>query len=302
MNNSAAVPRPPSVVFLKLGGSLITDKTRPRTPRPETLARLMAEIAAARAEQPGLRLVLGHGSGSYGHAEGQKHGTRAGVRGPEQWRGFADVQWVANQLNRLVVDAAREAGLPVVNCPPSASAVCRDGLIEALALAPIEAALAHDLVPVVQGDVAVDTVRGGTIVSTEDVFRYLAPRLRPARILLAGIERGVLAHWPDGEIVPEVGVHRDASLPQASISGAHAADVTGEMEAVGATSRSPDRLARLTGSHAADVTGGMEAKVRETLAMVASAPGCEALIFSGVEPDLVRRALLGEAVPGTRLR
>mgnify|MGYP000518499152 CR=1 FL=1 len=33
------------LVFLKLGGSLITDKTRPRTPRPESLARLAGEIA-----------------------------------------------------------------------------------------------------------------------------------------------------------------------------------------------------------------------------------------------------------------
>jgi len=36
--------------------------------------------------------------------------------------------------------------------------------------------------------------------------------------------------------------------------------------------------------------------------MVRAAPGCEALIFSGETPDLVRRALLGEVVAGTRLR
>lgn len=270
MNESASDPRPPSIVFLKLGGSLITDKATPRAARPATLARLMDEIAAAGAQRPEVRIVLGHGSGSFGHVEGRKHGTRQGVRTPEQWRGYAEVQWVANQLNRLVVDAARAAGLPVVNCPPSASAVCRDGLIEGLALAPIETALAHGLMPVVQGDVAVDVARGGTIVSTEDVFRYLAPRLCPERILLAGIERGVLTHWPDGEIMP-------------AIADAEAA-------------------AALSGAHTADVTGGMEAKVRETLAMVRSAPGCEALIFSGETPDLVRRALLGEAVAGTRLR
>lgn len=272
MSASSIVPGLSSIVFLKLGGSLITDKTTARTPRPETLARLMAEIAAARAAQPELRLVLGHGSGSYGHVEGKKYGTRAGVNSPEQWRGFAEVQWVANLLNRLVVDAARAAGLPVVNCPPSASAVCRDGVLEALALTPLEAALAHDLIPVVQGDVAVDVVRGGTIVSTEDVFGYLAPRLRPARVLLAGIEAGVLDRWPEGAIIPEVRTQ-------------HAAP-----------------LRNVGGSHTADVTGGMAAKVRETLALAAGVPGCEALIFSGETPDLVRRALLGETVPGTRLR
>ncbi|MBL8058749.1 MAG: hypothetical protein JNK29_18740 [Anaerolineales bacterium] len=268
----AQAPTPSTLTFLKLGGSLITDKARPRTPRPEVLARLMAEIAAARAARPDLAVVLGHGSGSFGHVEGKKYGTRLGVRTPEQWRGYAEVQWAANLLNRLVVDAARAAGLPVVNCPPSASAVCRDGVLEALALAPIEAALAHGLLPVVQGDVAVDTVRGGTIVSTEDVFGYLAPRLRPARVLLAGLERGVLARWPDGDVIPEV----------RALGGAP--------------------LAAVGGAHTADVTGGMEAKVRETLALTAGVPGCEALIFSGETPGHVRRALLGEAVEGTRLR
>jgi isopentenyl phosphate kinase len=272
MSDPAVVHRQPSVVLLKLGGSLITDKTRPRTPRLEVLARLMDEIAAAHAARPDLQLVLGHGSGSFGHVEGKKHGTRAGVRTAEQWLGFAEVQWAANLLNRLVVDAARAAGLPVVNCPPSASAVCRDGVLEALALAPIEAALAHGLMPVVQGDVAMDVVRGGTIVSTEDVFGYLAPRLRPGRVLLAGLERGVLTRWPDGDVIPEI-------------------------RALG---RAP--LRHVGGSHAADVTGGMEAKVRETLALAAGVPGCEALIFSGEAPDNVRRALLGEAVEGTRLR
>lgn len=271
MTSPAAVRHPPSTVFLKLGGSLITDKATPRTPRPETLARLMHEIAAALTERPDLRLVLGHGSGSFGHVEGKKHGTRAGVHTAEQWRGFAEVQAVAALLNRLVIDAAREAGLPVLNCPPSASAVCRGGLIESLALAPIETALAHGLVPVVQGDVAVDVVRGGTIVSTEDVFKYLAPRLRPQRILLAGIERGVLTHWPDGAVILEIAGATGAAF-------------------------------RAGGSHTADVTGGMESKIRETLAMVASAPGCEALIFSGEAPGLVQRALLGERVPGTVLK
>lgn len=269
-NSTSFVRRPSSVVFLKLGGSLITDKTQPRTPRPETLARLMQEIASAYAARPNLQIVLGHGSGSFGHVEGKKYGTRSGVHTAEEWRGFADVQHVAALLNRLVVDAAREAGLPVVNFPPSASVVARDTVIEQMALAPIENALAHSLLPVVQGDVALDVARGGTIVSTEDVFRYLAPRLQPARILLAGIERGVLTRWPDGEIVPEIS------------EGAWAANVGG--------------------SHAADVTGGMAAKIRETLAMVRAAPNCTALIFSGEEPGLVKRALLGENVPGTILR
>lgn len=256
------------LLFLKLGGSLITDKATPRTLRADVLARLMDEIASALVEAD-VQLVLGHGSGSFGHVEGKRHDTRTGVRTPEGWRGFADVQAAAALLNRHVIDAARTVGLPVLNCPPSASAVCEDGALVELAVEPIRVALERGLVPVVQGDVAVDRVRGGTIVSTEDVFGYLAPRLKPARILLAGRDAGVLSRWPDGELVTDI--------------------VDGTAIQAGA-------------SQATDVTGGMVAKIHETLTTIRAVPDLTALIFSGDVPGRVAAALKGEAVIGTVLR
>lgn len=256
------------LLFLKLGGSLITDKATPRTLRADVLARLMGEIASALADVD-VQLVLGHGSGSFGHVEGKRFDTRTGVRTPAGWRGFAEVQAAAALLNRHVIDAARAAGLPVLNCPPSASAVCEDGRLVDLAVEPIRAALEHGLVPVVQGDVAIDTVRGGTIVSTEDVFGYLAPRLKPARILLAGRDAGVLSRWPDGHLVTDI--------------------VDGTAIQAGA-------------SQATDVTGGMVAKIHETLITLRAVPDLSALIFSGDVPGRVAAALRGEAVVGTVLR
>jgi isopentenyl phosphate kinase len=263
------------LTFLKLGGSLITDKTTPRAIRPEVLARLMQEIAEARAAQPGMRIVLGHGSGSFGHVEASRYGTRAGVHTETDWQRLAEVQWVAGLLNRLVVDAARAAGLPIFNCPPSASALCEDGQLGSLAVEPIRAAVEHGLIPLVYGDVAIDKARGGTIISTEDEFRLLAPHLRPERILLAGIEPGVLTHWPDGEVIPEI---------------------------TAVETRQGASLQNIGASHAADVTGGMDSKVREMLALVEALRDCTVQIFSGEAPGQVRAALLGEAVPGTTIR
>ncbi len=257
------------LIFLKLGGSLITEKDKLRAPRMNTLVRLMQEIAEARTVRPEMRIVLGHGSGSFGHVEAMRYGTRAGVRADDDWQRFAEVQWVAGLLNRLVLDAARAAGLPIFNCPPSASAMCDDGRLCSLAVEPIRVALDHGLIPLVYGDVAVDEVRGGTIISTEDEFRLLASHLRPERILLAGIEPGVLTRWPDGDVIPEI-------TPTTRLEG-------------------------LSGSHAADVTGGMASKVREMLVLVEAMPSIEVHIFSGEVPELVRRALLGGTIPGTTI-
>ena len=102
-----------AIVFLKLGGSLITDKHQPETPRLEVLARLAGEIARALNAQPQLTLLIGHGSGSFGHTAALRHNTRAGAHSPEHWRGFAEVAAAAGKLNRLVEDALRAAGVPM---------------------------------------------------------------------------------------------------------------------------------------------------------------------------------------------
>jgi len=251
------------MIFLKLGGSLITDKARPETPRLDVLQCVAREIAAARASQPGLRILLGHGSGSYGHVAASRYGTHLGAATEEDWRGFADVWRVANALNRLVVDAMLEAGLPAISFPPSASAVAHEGEIVELADEPIARALSAGLLPIVAGDVAFDRQRGSTIVSTERVFARLAGALRPTHLLLAGVEPGVFADFPVNTRLLEKLCESDL------------------------------RPRTLAGSAATDVTGGMADKVRHALAMARAVPGLEVRIFSGVEAGAVQAALSG---------
>ncbi|MCK4693468.1 MAG: hypothetical protein KAT23_07545, partial [Anaerolineales bacterium] len=109
------------MILLKLGGSLITDKQRPETPRPQVLSRLAKEIAQAKQEQPELQLVVGHGSGSFGHTAAARYGTHLGASSAADWLGFAKVWAAAQRLNRLVIDALIEVGLPAIAFPPSAS-------------------------------------------------------------------------------------------------------------------------------------------------------------------------------------
>jgi isopentenyl phosphate kinase len=259
--------------FLKLGGSLITDKTQPHTARVDVLARLAAEIAEALAQDPTLRLVIGHGSGSFGHVPAKRYGTRQGVHTNEQWRGFIEVWREANALNRLVIDALAQQGLPALAFSPLASVTAQAGRPVRWELAPLQAALAHRLIPVVQGDVIFDTDRGGTILSTEDLFVFLAGAFQPQRILLAGIEPGVWADFPAcTQLISEI--------------------TPANLEAVAPS---------LTGSAATDVTGGMASKVNEMLSVVKITPSLEVLIFSAEQPNTLRQALLGMR-PGTCIR
>ena len=260
-----------AVVFLKLGGSLITDKTRAYTARHDDLTRLAGEVRQALDAAPDLRLLVGHGSGSFGHWAARPHGTRQGVRTPAQWRGYAEVAAAATRLNHIVTDTFLEAGVPVLSVQPSASARCHDYALEYLDTRPIHAALARGLVPLVYGDVALDDVHGGTIISTEDIFLYLTQELRPARILLLGEVEGVLDSG--GAVISRI---TPADLPTLR-----------EM---------------LGGSEGVDVTGGMADKVERMVELVQRYPETCVHILTGTEPGLLARVLLEAKLRvGTRI-
>lgn len=275
MTSPAPAERAP-LVFLKLGGSLITDKTQPETAHPAILRQLADEVAEARRQAPQLGILLGHGSGSFGHAAAARHGTRAGVHGPAAWLGFAEVADAAARLNRIVVAQMLAAGLPVWAVQPGAGAQCRAGQLQTWQVDAVEGALARGLLPLVYGDAVLDSQRGGGIASTEELFSWLAPRLRPARIVLAGTVDGVF----DRDPLANPDAQRIVEITPATL---------------------PAMAAQLGGSHGVDVTGGMLSKVVEMCRLAAANPTTEVLLVSGRRAGAVRQALLGEEAGGTRI-
>lgn len=251
------------IIFLKLGGSLLTDKTGVEVARPEIMARLAREVAIAQ-QQPALRLLLGHGSGSFGHVAAARYGTRAGVATAAQWHGFSLVSAAAARLNRLLIEALLAANVPAIAMQPGASAICAGGQLQQMALQPVWAALQAGLVPVVYGDVAFDAAQGGTIISTEEILTYLAGALPqpPTWLLLVGETPGVLD--ADGALVPLITPANFAAIRPA-----------------------------LGGSRGTDVTGGMASKVQQMLNLVQRYPHLRVRIFSGLEEGRLQQ-LLGE--------
>ncbi len=276
-------------IFLKLGGSLITDKDTPYTPRLDKLQELAREIKAVLDSRPNLTLILGHGSGSFGHTAAKMYGTRDGAPlrlppnlggesrrdegGKNYWKGFAEVRFQAAELTRYVMQTLLEAGIPALPFSPSASMISTNRKVTAHNFLAIRKALEAHLLPVVHGDVAFDEALGGTILSTEDVFAFLAEHLPPARILLAGIEAGVWADFPARtRLVKEIQLS-DYEKMKAGIGG----------------------------SASTDVTGGMKAKVEEMFGLIQKNEGLTVQIFSAEESGLLTRALQGENV-GTLLK
>ncbi len=258
------------LIFLKLGGSLITDKAKPCTPHLDVIQSVSAEIAQITRENPGLKLLVGHGSGSFGHSVAARYKTQSGVEGQTEWHGFAEVWSAARQLNQIVIEHLAAEGLPVIAFPPSAGVIAANRSLQSWDLAPLVAALAHNLIPVVYGDVIFDQNIGGTIFSTEEIFHYLAILLHPRRILLVGSDPGV---------------YHDSQHPEEIFKRISSQNLSQVLPA-------------LSGAENPDVTGGMASKVRLMADLVQECPDIEVLIFSGSQPGNIHKAIMGEN-PGT---
>jgi isopentenyl phosphate kinase len=264
------------LVFLKLGGSLITDKGQRYTVRLKRLAELANEIHTALSESPDLKLILGHGSGSFGHYAVQEHmpqrsaPARYGAALEERayWAGYAEVWYRASELNRYVMDALHVAGIPSISLAPSATVQASKGRISHWDLTSMRSAIDSGLTPVIFGDIAFDSVTGSSVLSTETLMIHLAPLLQPGRILLAGMEAAVWKDYPT----------RKEPIQSITPSG---------YPALGTV---------LGGSHGTDVTGGMRTKVEDMLALTAALPEVSIRIFSGEIQGNVKAALAGKAL------
>lgn len=254
--------------FVKLGGSLITDKKTPYTLNREILERLCQEISRFVNENPEEQLVIGHGSGSFGHIPAQKYGTRQGVATQTEWQGFHEVWREARLLHLLVMEALFSQGIRAISFSPSATIFAARGIIRTWNLEPLRSALQHGMIPVVYGDVVFDAEIGGTILSTEELFQSLSLQLCPNRILLAGIEQGIWADFPERrQFVSQI---TPASFPDIKNS--------------------------LQGSGSPDVTGGMITKVESMLSLTAVLPDLEVQIFNGLQRDSLYETLQGHKV------
>lgn len=261
------------LIFLKLGGSLITDKDQPNTALYDRIDRIARQLAHFRASSPEVQLLIGHGSGSFGHSAAKQYQTRQGVTTAEQWQGFAKVWLAARALNQIVIESLARHGLPVLSFPLSSMATVDPSGRLHWPSEPLQAALEHGLIPVVYGDVVFSEQKGGTIFSTEEQFAALVPLLRPDEILLAGIEPGV---WQD---FPECTQLIETITPKSYLQF----------------------FDKIKESASVDVTGGMASKVREMLSLIEAYPCLQVRLFSGKEENAVFQALSGE-LKGTLLQ
>ncbi|MBU5557470.1 MAG: isopentenyl phosphate kinase [Candidatus Aenigmatarchaeota archaeon] len=261
-----------NLLIVKLGGSILTDKTKPFTADMDTINRLAAEIHAARMANKNLKILLGHGGGSFPHVPAKEYRVKDGIISEKSIKGISLVQDAASQLNRIVVRALIDAGENAISVQPSAAAFMKDGKIFKWYVEPIAEMLKHNMLPVFYGDVVLDLDKGCSIASTELLIDYLIQVFRPQRVIVAGNVDGVFTADP----------HKDKNAKLIPLI-------------------TPENFCEvkkyLGGAAGIDVTGGMLHKIERLLELAKL--GIESEIVNAGRPDCLKRALLGEKGLGT---
>ncbi len=255
-------------IVLKLGGSVITVKEKPFTPNKEAIARLANEIKWAEVKS----LILIHGGGSFGHPLAEEYKIKEGYKDSSQIVGFSKTRQAMASLNKVVLDALIQEGVPAVAIQPSAFVVTNNSRIRRIEMETILGLLKLGVMPVLYGDAVLDSTLGFTILSGDQLTSKIASEL--------GAEKIVMGVDVDGLYTADPKVYPRARLIQRI------------------TIEELKRLQHKIGkAEVTDVTGGMLGKVLELIPAVAQ--GIKAIIVNASNPNNVYKALRGEEVTGT---
>lgn len=257
------------ILTIKIGGSVITDKTKKFSIKEEVLERLARELADV-----SKKFVLVHGGGSFGHPLAMKYDIASGFTSEEQIEGFMKTHSAMERLNSTVLDALRTAGVPSFPIQTSACTTVTNDKILNIETQNLEKLLDLDIVPVLYGDCIPDLEKGMTILSGDQLVASLAQNLEASRVILGVDTDGVYNKDPKknknaellSEITPESWEEISSSIDPSSVD---------------------------------DVTGGMMNKVRVFIDLAEK--GIESQIVNAKKKGILKRAIRGDMGIGTRI-
>lgn len=260
------------LILIKLGGSVITDKSKEYFAREENMVRLAKEIKNA-SKISKSRIVIGHGAGSFAHTPAHKYQTKEGLINKDSLYGMAVTEDAAKKLDMILIKNLLEVGLPTFSFSPASFIISDAKVYSKSYFDPVKKALQIGIIPVVYGDVIVDKAIGCTIFSTEKILSILAKELiknYEIKIIYVTDVNGV--YNAKGKTISEITNENFESLKSS-----------------------------ITGAKGVDVTGGMLHKVEEALNL-AKKTGIKTLIINGNKKDSLKNAILGTKVVGTLVR
>ena len=250
---------------VKLGGSIITDKSKKYFFKKEVMDKLSIEIKKANKD-----IILVHGAGSFGHILAKEYMLNQGFRKDEQLQGFSLTHAMVQKLNSLVLSSLHDKGIAAVSIPPHVILKLEDHKPAKMDYHVFREYLDIGFTPVTFGDVALDKKLGFSICSGDLLLQMLAKHFNPEKVIFAIDEDGLYTSNPK--------IDKNAEFIENS--------TLDELENFTTNSNSY-----------ADVTKGMEGKI-ETIKNIANL-GTDIVLLNGNIDNRLYDTLIGKETKHT---
>ena len=159
-----------SVILLKLGGGLLTDKNKPLSIREDVVRSAVKQIIDANE-----KIILIHGGGSFGHPLAKKYSISNGIDKtiPNQILGVAETHHAMVKFNSYLIEQFLENNYPVLSFQTSSIFTKDSGVISAKSLDVIETTLDLGIMPILYGDIILDKQGSFSIISGDQIILAL---------------------------------------------------------------------------------------------------------------------------------
>ncbi|MCW4014653.1 MAG: isopentenyl phosphate kinase [Candidatus Bathyarchaeota archaeon] len=180
-----------NLTVIKLGGSLITDKSTPYTLRKETISSVCAEIKEAMDSNLGGKFVIVQGVGSYGHPPVIQHKLYKGFIDQSQLLPLSKTQSKVDELRAALIKGLQDNDIPVIHIAASSVFTSTKGKLDPYNLKPLTGYMGVGMVPLIGGDMIYDHEMGFTVCSGDKLALTLARELEASRLIFAADVEGV---------------------------------------------------------------------------------------------------------------
>ncbi|KAF2069684.1 hypothetical protein CYY_008992 [Polysphondylium violaceum] len=259
------------LLVIKFGGAYLCDKSKYQTLNDsniDSFIEIIKHLVKGR-----FKLIVLHGAGSFGHHDAKKYKITSGFNKGEYQSdvGICKTRQSVLKLNALLISRLNSECINAVSVSPFDSWLTQDNKVIQDNCRHLELLLSMDIIPILHGDVCLDTKIGCTIISGDILIQTICEKLRPKRAIFITDVNGVYNLPPSS--------HPNAKL----LSFIHLnenGDILNEQE-------QQQQQQFVHKQDSCDVTGGMEAKIKSAKT-IASLYSVDTLIIGGTHHEIIQ--------------
>jgi len=184
------------VILIKLGGSIITNKEKPLSPRRKTIDNISKSLK--KIDEP---IIIVHGGGSYGHYWSVKYDMHTKEK-KYDLRGVAIIKNSMIELNKIILDSLLKNKLKPYCLPPTDFMSGNRPITKKIQ--EVEKIAKSGLIPVTFGDALWFGQKKTYILSGDKIMTHFAKILKPRLTIFALNEDGLYSDLKSKKLIYEL--------------------------------------------------------------------------------------------------